>query len=372
VKSYIGTLRREIAEVSKHLPESVTMGRLHLGGGTPTLLAPDLMDQLLSGIFDVLPAAPDFEFSVEIDPTEASPALLDRLMEWGLTRASIGVQDFAEPVQKAIGRLQSFEQTQEVVDHLRDKGIEGINLDLLYGLPFQTERSLARTLTQVLSLRPDRMALYGYAHVPQMSKRQVMIKDADLPSTRMRYQLQKAARQRLLAQSYQPVGIDHFALSHDGLARAAANKTLRRNFQGYTDDPCETLIGFGASAISQFKQGFSQNAVATAAYTERVWETGAAGHRGFVMTDRDHLVGAMIEDLMCYHEINLPKIEAATDTPHEVIFEVVQHMQQRFPDALSLTEDRLVVDPTALSLTRILATALNEHCAAEPTGSLAI
>lgn len=246
VEAYLAVLVQELHAVRALLPAGLKMARLHLGGGTPTILSPAAMRNLLTEVFASFDAADDIEFSVEIDPTEAAPALLETLAEFGLNRASIGVQDFAPQVQEAIGRQQSFAQTQAVVEKLRALGVPNINLDLLYGLPHQTSDSFANTLDRVLSLAPDRLAIYGYAHVPWMSKRQVMIKEDSLPDTHARFDLAEMAAQVFTQAGYLPIGIDHFALPSDGLAQAAKEGRLRRNFQGYTDDTAPTLIGFGA------------------------------------------------------------------------------------------------------------------------------
>ncbi|MEM9716600.1 MAG: oxygen-independent coproporphyrinogen III oxidase, partial [Pseudomonadota bacterium] len=280
VEDYVDILLREIDAVSFQLERQRDIARLHLGGGTPTLLSATAMHKLLVCIFDNFSPTSDFEFSVEIDPTEASDDILSTLTKWGMDRASIGVQDFDPAVQEAIGREQSFEDTKRVVDVLRDAGLKSLNMDLLYGLPHQTEPTIRRTLEDIKSLSPDRLALYGYAHVPHVSKRQVMIPTDDLPDPRQRFKLAEIAQTVLSDSGYVTLGIDHFAKPDDGLAQAAAAGTMKRNFQGYTDDPCVTLIGFGASAISKFRQGYSQNAVATAAYVERVQASGMVGHRG--------------------------------------------------------------------------------------------
>ena len=202
VDAYVDTLLAELREVRSRLPARVGMARLHLGGGTPTLLSPATMTRLSARYSTPFAPAEGFEFSVEIDPTEAAPDLLDVLARFGLNRASIGVQDFEPEVQKAIGRVQSFEITRDVVDRLRADGVRSLNLDLLYGLPHQTRATLGDTLHQVLDLAPDRLALYGYAHVPWMSKRQVMIPAAALPSTQERYHLSALARDVLAGKGY--------------------------------------------------------------------------------------------------------------------------------------------------------------------------
>ena len=192
VASYIDTLIAEIEAVRRTLPDGMKMARLHLGGGTPTLLDAELMNRLCEAVFSRFAATQDFEFSVEIDPTEASNEILDTLADWRLGRASIGIQDFTPVVQKTIGRLQSFEETESAVLRLRAFGIESVNFDLVYGLPHQTPAGLADTLDRVLSLTPDRLALYGYAHVPQVSKRQVLIPSETLPDVHARHDLSRA------------------------------------------------------------------------------------------------------------------------------------------------------------------------------------
>ena len=182
IENYIKILKKEISAVSAKMPQSIKMAKLHLGGGTPTLLSSETMKSLLETIFENFDQTETFEFSVEIDPTEAQAEVLNTLINFGLNRASIGVQDFNPKVQNAIGRKQSFKQTKEVINYLREKKVPSLNIDLLYGLPHQTLESYKKTLEKVLLLEPDRLAIYGYAHVPWMSKRQTLIIDTDLPN----------------------------------------------------------------------------------------------------------------------------------------------------------------------------------------------
>ena len=263
---YVETLLAEIAMVRAQLPEDIRVARLHLGGGTPTILSPALMDRLLGALDDAFGLGARDEFSVEIDPVEIDAPRLEVLARHGLNRASLGVQDFDPKVQEAIGRVQSVEETRAAVDMLRDLGVTDLNFDLLYGLPFQTEASLDRTLDQVLDIGPGRLALYGYAHVPWMSKRQMVIPVDALPAPETRHALFEQARMRLLGAGHVQIGIDHFARPDDGLARALVERRLARNFQGYTEDRVPWLIGLGASAISRYPQGYAQNQPATALY----------------------------------------------------------------------------------------------------------
>jgi oxygen-independent coproporphyrinogen-3 oxidase len=371
VEHYVNTLAKEILQARQSLPVSVRMARLHLGGGTPTILTVDLMTRLLDIVFGTFERSENFEFSVEIDPTDAAPDLLQTLADFGLNRASIGVQDFDPGVQQAIGRAQSFAETKQVVDWLRDADVPSLNFDLLYGLPRQTGATFAKTLEQVLALRPDRLAIYGYAHVPWMSKRQVMIKDVELPDPVARLTSAEQARTAFSDAGYLSVGIDHFALPHDSLAVAAATGTLRRNFQGYTDDGSPILIGFGASAISRFDEGYLQNAVATSSYQDRVLSTGYAGSKGFALSRTDKLIAEMIEGLMCRFELNLPRLYESFPDKWSQIETYVLGLMSRFADVLERRDNVIKLIPEARILIRIIAhdidgfrTSLGAHSAA--------
>ncbi|MEK9718919.1 MAG: radical SAM protein, partial [Candidatus Puniceispirillum sp.] len=241
-------------------------------------------------------------FSVEIDPTEIDADRLNILFDAGLSRASVGVQDFNPIIQQAIGRPQSFEQTKSCFDMLRSGGIDSVNVDLLYGLPHQSAASFATTIDKVLSLAPDRIAMFGYAHVPWMAQRQKLIDAASLPDSATRYRLLAQGRQRFTTSGYVPVGIDHFAKPDDGLVDALNNQTLHRNFQGYTDDRSRYLVGLGASAISCLPQGYAQNASGTQAYLERVQGGKLATSRGYSLTAVDRLHGQIIDQLLCQFE----------------------------------------------------------------------
>ena len=231
VEAYLNDITTEIEAVRGLIPPGTAMARLHLGGGTPTLLSAKQMRRLVTAIFNAFPRTENFEFSVEIDPTEAAPPVLQELADLGLDRASIGVQDFEDTVQATIGRLQSYEETARVIDQLRTYGLRSLNIDLLYGLPYQTQDTLRATLAKVGHLRPDRIALFGYAHVPHMSKRQAMIPGAKLPDGEQRFYAAEMACRHLDALGYNALGIDHFALPSDSLSLAAHAKTMRRNFQ---------------------------------------------------------------------------------------------------------------------------------------------
>lgn len=299
VKTYLEALFAEIDTVSRHLDGKGVVTAIHLGGGSPTMVAPEDMATLRAHLNGAFTIAPDAEISIEIDPNDMYDERYDGLKAFGLTRASLGVQDFAEKVQKAINRPQGFEETKAVVDRVRAMGVTSVNLDVLYGLPHQTLDSLSATTKQVLSMQPDRIALFGYAHVPWMKKHQTMIDESALPDQPMRFEQAQLAAKIILDAGYVQIGIDHFARPQDGLAEALEKGRLKRNFQGYTTDAAEVLIGLGASAIGQLPQGHIQNMPATNEYMRLAREGRLPVVRGLEMNDDDRLRGAVIERLMC-------------------------------------------------------------------------
>lgn len=298
VERYLAALNKEISAVAELVDEGCPVTALHFGGGSPTLMEPaDIVSlgQVLRQRFNVVD---DAEISVEMDPNDLTEAKNDALAQIGVTRASLGVQDFDISVQRAINREQSFEQTRAVVEAMRKRGVQSVNLDMLYGLPHQTLKTIESTADQVVSLQPDRIALFGYAHVPWMKKHQQMIDEAQLPGTQERYEQARRAAEIFRNNGYQSIGIDHFARTEDTLANANSEGTLRRNFQGYTNDNAQALIGLGASSIGKLPQGYVQNAVATADYQRRV-EAGLATVRGLEFSQEDRMRGWLIERLMC-------------------------------------------------------------------------
>ncbi len=299
VEAYLKGLHAEIAAIGSRVDRAAPVTALHFGGGSPTLLRPDDMRALKNCLEANFSFAGDAEISVEMDPNDLDDERHDAFAEIGMTRASLGIQDFDPKVQTAINRIQTFEQTRGVVEAARARGVRSVNCDILYGLPFQTMETLAETVRAVISLSPDRIALFGYAHVPWMKKHQTMIDEAALPGILARFEQMLMAGEVLVAAGYEAVGIDHFALPADRLAVAARNGTLRRNFQGYTDDQADALIGLGASAIGQLPQGYIQNMPATGEYLRRTEEGGLAAVRGYALTEEHRARAYVIERVMC-------------------------------------------------------------------------
>ena len=299
VSAYLGALAKEVSTIGTLVPSDCAVTHIHWGGGSPTMLTPEDIDALAEATKAAFTLAPDCEFAIEVDPRGLDEARMDALARNGLTRVSIGVQDFDPEVQKAINRMQSYEETKAAVDGFRARGVTSLNIDALYGLPHQTMARLMATLEQVVTLRPDRIALFGYAHVPWMKRHQSMIDETVLPDVIARYEQAERAAEFLVSHGYERVGIDHFALPTDSLAKAARDGTLKRNFQGYTVDPSDALIGLGASSIGALPQGYVQNQTATARYIWAAENGTVATEKGIALSDDDRLRRGVIEKLMC-------------------------------------------------------------------------
>ncbi|MEX1660851.1 oxygen-independent coproporphyrinogen III oxidase [Thioclava sp. 15-R06ZXC-3] len=355
VRAYSEVLLTELQMLRDRLAPGVTLSRLHWGGGTPTLMPADMMKRLADAVFDVVPMGEGAEFSVEIDPNEIDAPRMDALVGAGMNRASIGVQDFDPQIQKVIGREQSYEITKAAVDMIRERGVASLNADILYGLPHQTPAKIANSVQQLLSLGPDRVALYGYAHVPWMARRQTMIPSDHLPTPQERLKLFEVARDLFVADGYDEIGIDHFALPTDGLSIAQKNGKLRRNFQGYTDDLAEALVGLGASSISRFPQGYAQNASATSKHTGAIREGQFSTARGHVFSAEDKLRGRMIEALMSDFEIKTDELVRDFGAkPHELA-QMFSTCVDKFGDMVEMTTEGLRIPVKGRPLTRMIA-----------------
>ena len=371
VIAYAKMLQSEIALLARHLPSGVTLSRLHWGGGTPTMLAPGLIRDVAGAILDVVPLARGAEFSVEIDPNEIDEARLDALIAAGMNRASIGVQDFDAQIQKAIGREQGFELTRDVVAMIRARGVSSLNADILFGLPHQTKAKIADSVGKLLSFSPDRVALYGYAHVPWMSKRQQMIPSDAMPTPQERLGLYEMAQALFLTHGYQEIGIDHFAKPTDALAVAARTGHLRRNFQGYTDDVAQTLVGLGASSISRFPQGYAQNASGTSAHTKAICGGQFSTHRGHVFSGEDHLRARIIEALMCDFTVEQAELAGFGIAPDKVAA-LLAKVAAAFDGMVVLDDAALTILPKGRPLARMIARGFDAYDQSKAQHSAAI
>ena len=296
---FLDTIASEIQEVRRHLPKDSRSGQIHLGGGTPTHLTPPQLARLMDTILQSFPVEENAEISIEIDPRVTSEDHMDTLRDYGFNRISLGVQDFDTRVQEAIHRHQSVDEVRKLVDRARKDGVDGINFDLIYGLPHQTESSFRHTIDHVTSMLPDRIALYGYAHVTWVAKQQRGFERIDLPDPSARLSLFIRAADQLLEAGYIPIGMDHFVLPTDDLAKALPEDRVHRNFMGYTTRPCGELFAFGPSGISELSMGFIQNERDLSAWESRVAESGLAAFRGHRLSDDDKRRGWVISQIMC-------------------------------------------------------------------------
>lgn len=361
VRAYLKTLSGELAHLKQHLPQGVTLARLHWGGGTPTLLQADMIRALADAINETVAITEDTEFSVEIDPNEIDQPRLDAFREIGMTRASIGVQDFDPEIQHTIGRVQSYELTRDVVAMIRAAGVSSLNADILYGLPYQTRPRITESVQKLLSVSPDRIALYGYAHVPWMARRQCMLPSESLPTPEERLTLFETARRLFLWDDYAEIGIDHFATKSDSLTIAQKTGKLRRNFQGYTDDTSEVLIGLGASAISRFPEGYAQNEAATSAYTAAIRDGGFATGRGHAFSGEDRLRARLIESLMCDFHIDTQVICRDFDISAQRMDRLLSQVVTAFPDMLVKSGGGVSIPKDARPMTRMIARAFDDY-----------
>lgn len=311
VSDYARLLVAEMQLVQRALPGRLGANAVHLGGGTPNMLSPDDMDCLFGALAEVFALEPGLQVAAELDPAVLTREWVQAAASHGLSRASLGVQNLAPEVQAAVNRPERFEDIARCVGWLREAGVGSINLDLMYGLPHQTVANTLATLDQVLALKPERLALFGYAHVPWMKSHQQLISEADLPGPTARLDQAEAAAERLVSLGYVRIGLDHFALPHDELALALAEQRLRRNFQGYTADPPGTLLGLGASAIGALPGGYVQNLAQETAWRTAVMRGELPVARGVALTADDRFRGEIIERLMCNLQVDLDAVCAA-------------------------------------------------------------
>lgn len=311
ISSYVDLLLREADKVVETTGRRLTVGSLHLGGGTPNMLPVADLERLIEGLRDRFAFMPDAEMAAELDPEVLSDDWIAAAGRLGLTRASLGVQDLSPEVQAAVNRPESFETIRHAAEQLRVAGVGSLNLDIMYGLPRQGVGEVLATLEQIVTLRPDRIALFGYAHVPWMKPHQKLIDASDLPGARERFVQSRAAERFLVERGWRAIGLDHFALPQDAMAVAAVEGRLHRNFQGYTTDSATTLIGLGVSSISRFPQGYVQNPSVERDWRAQVEADDLPAARGVAVTGHDLLLGTIIERLMCDLQVDAGQVAKA-------------------------------------------------------------
>lgn len=362
ISSYVDSLTAEIDLVASHLPERFRAGAVHWGGGSPTILNADDWKRTFSTLHNRFDFGDDADIAVEMDPRTTTREYVQALADCGVNRVSIGVQDFDPKVQEAINRVQPYEVTSRVVGWLRDAGITNINLDLMYGLPHQTTALVEDMTNKALTLKPSRIALFGYAHVPWMKKHQRLIPTELLPDTLERYRQSELAATMLVNAGFTRIGLDHFAAPDDTMTQAVQDGSLRRNFQGYTTDTSDTMLGFGASSIGNMPQGYVQNTSAVAEYARSVANNALPIARGLKVSEEDKLLRDAINTLMCDLSLDVGALceqhgEVATRLDH-----VFERLADPLADGLMTLDDRTIqVTEAGRPLVRVIAAAFDEY-----------
>jgi oxygen-independent coproporphyrinogen-3 oxidase len=344
---YLAILKREIDHVAKYVSRRRPIVQFHWGGGTPTYMSPAQLEELFAYTRERFAFAPNAEIGVEIDPRVTSREHLETMHRLGFNRLSMGIQDFHPEVQQAIHRVQPFEATRDIIHTARQLGYDSINVDLIYGLPYQTADRFATTVDQVLQLSPDRVAMFSYAHVPWLKKQQGSF-ETHLPEGMEKFQIFRAGLQKFIEAGYLYIGMDHFARPTDELAIAQRERTLHRNFQGYTTKAGADLYGMGVSAISGIGASYAQNHRDLPGYQSAIEKRGIATMRGYRLTHEDLLRRAVISRLLCHTVI----IKSEIEREFTVAFD--RHFAAELAALRSYAEDGLV----ALSSAEIRVTPL--------------
>jgi len=363
---YVALLDREVALVAGRLGRRTRLAQLHWGGGTPTHLEPDALRRVWDLLMARFELEPDAEVAIEVDPRVTTPAQARLLVELGFNRVSMGVQDFDPAVQVAINRFQTPAQTADLHARFRDLGVPSINFDLVYGLPRQSPTSFRTTVERTLALRPDRVAVYSYAYVPWKEANQNRILPEDLPPREVKFELFGIAHDLFTAAGYVQIGMDHFALPSDGLARAAAAGELHRNFMGYTTHPAEDSVGFGVSAIGDLGGAFVQNTKKLNRYRDLLARGLPPVERGFERSADDELRRDVIQALMCNFHLDVRALERAHGIDFDATFRgaldeldagpVAHGFVHRTPEAIDVTEaGRLFVRNVCMAFDAYLA-----------------
>ena len=345
VPPYLVTLQQEIERVAKHVSRKREVVQFHWGGGTPTYLTPPQMEQLFGFARERFTFAPDAEIGIEVDPRVTSREHLETLRRLGFNRLSLGIQDFHPEVQEAIHRVQPYEATRDMISYARELGFDSINVDLIYGLPYQSAERFRATVSQVLTLAPDRVAMFSYAHVPWLKKQQGAFQ-THLPEGIEKFRIFCAGLQTFLDAGYLYIGMDHFARPGDELALAQQSRTLHRNFQGYTTKAGADLYGMGVSAISAIGRAYGQNFRDVAGYGAAIDRGGLATMRGYHLNDDDVLRRTVINRLLCHTLIRKSEIEAEFGINFDDYFAAeLAHLEPFVADGL------VVLDQNEISVT---------------------
>lgn len=354
---YIQYLDKELALLAQNWPGKPLLAQLHFGGGTPTFLNNEQLSHIFDSISRYFTLTTDGEYSIEIDPRKVTADTVAHLGKLGFNRMSVGIQDFNPAVQQAVNRIQSEAETRDVIEAARCNGFHSVSVDLIYGLPHQTEASMHCTLRHVLELMPDRIAMYHYAHLPHLFKPQRRIDTNAVPDSRVKLDILQNTVQYLLEQGYIFIGMDHFARPTDELAIALSEGRLQRNFQGYSTHADCDLIAIGVSSISKIANTYSQNEKELTAYYQALDENRLPVMRGYQLNADDILRRQVIQDLMCRFQLIFQDYREAMQQPFQTYFAAEQTDLQQLSQLglLNLTDDQLQVTPKGRLLIRNIA-----------------
>lgn len=362
IGEYVQLLMTESRLLQAALPGRLRASAIHFGGGTPNMLSPDELSAIIGRLDEMFEPMAGREVAAELDPSSLTRDWVEAAARLGLNRASLGVQNLDPTVQAAVNRASSFEEVAAAVGWLRDAGVRSINLDLMYGLPHQTTSNTLATVEAVLRLRPERIALFGYAHVPWMKTHQRLIDEGTLPWPAARLEQAEAAAERLEAEGYVRIGLDHFARGDDEMARALAAGRLHRNFQGYTTDAAGTLLGLGASAIGRLPQGYVQNVTQELGWRVAVQTDQLPIARGVAVTDDDCFRGEIIERLMCDLAVDLEAVCKRHGRRASELSDAVNRLAPFVADGLvRLAGQRLEIVGAGRLVVRSICAAFDTH-----------
>jgi oxygen-independent coproporphyrinogen III oxidase len=372
INKYLKYIIREMEMVSKLIRDDRKVVQIAWGGGTPTYLSPDEIRELSDATRRLFDFDENIEAGVEFDPRGMTKEHVEALKDGGFNRVSMGVQDFNPKVEEAVNRFQSEEETRQVIDWAHECGFESVNLDLIYGLPHQTLESFEDSLDRVIAIDPDRFAVFNYAHVPWMKKHMSLIHEEDLPSPETKLRIHLRTIEKLAEAGYAFIGMDHFAKPDNELAIAQRNKTLYRNFQGYTTHAGTDLYGFGITSIGQFDRMYQQNVKTLNEYYPRIDAGEPATHVGYMLSDDDLLRRDIIMTLMCDFELDKRKIEAKYGIEFESYFDGYADVLQELVDdaCVENTNDKILVSDIGKLVIRNISMAFDAYLAKQMTKPL--
>jgi oxygen-independent coproporphyrinogen III oxidase len=362
IEEYLVYLKKEIDILANNIPTKLKVNHLHFGGGTPTSLSADNFKKVFNWLTEVFDIDYSGELSIEIDPRVITDDKIDSFVSCGINRVSFGVQDFDSQVQTVINRVQPYEMVNNVVSKLRAKGITSVNFDLIYGLPCQSVETMVETIRLTKLIKPERIALYGYAHVPHIKKHQKVLENYPMPDTKERYAIFKQAKEELQNIGYKFIGIDHFVLETDSLYQAYLKDKMHRNFQGYTTDNNKTMLSVGTTAISQTHNSYMQNAHELKDY-RKLLDDNKLPITKFISLEQDDIIRRdVIEKLLSYYKVDFNKIEQKYNLKASYFATELNLLEPFLKDNIvEIKNNSLIIKPECKILVRIIASYFDDY-----------